>query len=437
MSTTSTPDHTHSHELSPCLISSATHHWLPKFQDLTLPTHIIPINQLFCDYLLAKGTVILPKPTTALVPTDPRSYLADASSLSSNSSSTSYESEHTSSSTSHSSTGTCHDVAGDIATQHAQDHGFPEIERSIADAIQLWDSIFIKLTWSAPQVCVSVLPGICSPCLPAASPPPPSPPRTQDAAWSTGSLKVDNPGAAFMLLKSSDRASFDLKYACVITTCENQVSPLSDATALSCHAIPRIPLTHRLGPGSSSTASDTRVQHHLVLKPWTAIHPAEEWRVVLDDSVLAISQRHQHVQGPADETTAAEIGAQVLEFVEAHVIPRGQPCQPCVVDIWAPAGQPPRVIDFAPCGAASRLSCFPTQEDDWACASASELPPHVAQVEVHSAARPSTAVPVRWYTEARVQPADFLQHALPADLAELQNPDTLDAAIRALRAANA
>lgn len=207
-------------------------------------------------------------------------------------------------------------------------------------------------------------------------------------------------------------------------------------------ALPCLPThspTHRLGTGSSSAASDASVQHHLVLKPWTAIHPAEEWRVVVGetDSVLAISQRHQYVQGPADEVKAADIGAQVLEFVEAHVIPRGLPCQPCVVDIWAPAGQPARVLDFAPCGDASRLSCFPTQGDEWACASASEFPPHVAQVEVHSAARPSMVVPVRWHTEARVQPAGFLQHALPADLAELQNPDTLDAAIRALRAAEA
>lgn len=154
-------------------------------------------------------------------------------------------------------------------------------------------------------------------------------------------------------------------------------------------------------------------------------------------SVCAVSQRHQHVQGPADEAKAAEIGEQVLHFLETQVVPRGLPCQPCVVDVWAPAGQLPRVLDFAPCGDAWGLSCFPVPSDGWACPAASDLPPHVAQVEVRPAGGRPEAVPVRWYTEARVQPAGFLQHALPADLAELQNPETLDAAIRALRAAHA
>lgn len=213
-----TPYRTRSQYALHSLISTATHTWLPKFHDITLPTHIIPINQLFCDYLLAKGTVLLPKPTTPLCPTDPRSYLADASSLSSSSSILSCESEHTSSSTSHSSTDSCSDPAGDIASQHAQEHGFPEIERSIADAIDLWDSIFIKLTWSAPQVCISGALSLRSAAqLMCAHSSLPFRPNTQDAAWSTGSLKVDSPGAAFMLLKSSDRASFDLKYAYVIT----------------------------------------------------------------------------------------------------------------------------------------------------------------------------------------------------------------------------
>eukprot|EP00598_Pedospumella_elongata_P000414 CAMPEP_0184973386 /NCGR_PEP_ID=MMETSP1098-20130426/5193_1 /TAXON_ID=89044 /ORGANISM="Spumella elongata, Strain CCAP 955/1" /LENGTH=367 /DNA_ID=CAMNT_0027495839 /DNA_START=27 /DNA_END=1130 /DNA_ORIENTATION=- len=125
-------------------------------------------------------------------------------------------------------------------------HDFSELDAAISEAIQeLQGEVMVKLNWSSPL----------------------------DAIWANaGSLKCRSASDIYLLLKASDRVTFDLEK--MFDLCSDD-GPVTNAL---CNAEPQYTLP-----------TD---QYTLVLRKWANLNPAMEFRVFIRNrSIIGISQR--------------------------------------------------------------------------------------------------------------------------------------------------
>jgi len=159
---------------------------------------------------------------------------------------------------------------------------FPELDQQIQRAIEeLGGEVFIKLNWSSPM----------------------------DASWMIGgSLKCFRPEDVYLLLKASDRITFDIEY--MMTSCAKAV-PTSEAT---------VDVT------AGGLAQKKRPEQvTLVVRKWANLHPSMEFRLfVHGHKLVGMCQRdvtsyydflHEESEG------LAELLQETFETKIAHVVP--------------------------------------------------------------------------------------------------------------------
>lgn len=134
-------------------------------------------------------------------------------------------------------------------------HDFSILDASINEAIQdLQGEVMVKLNWSCPL----------------------------DAIWANaGSLKCRSPSDIYMLLKSSDRVTFDLEKMFLLCPAVESTETLS---------LPDIMSTPTNNIGTVYTLPTA--EYTLVLRKWANLNPAMEFRVfVKDRAIIGICQR--------------------------------------------------------------------------------------------------------------------------------------------------
>lgn len=164
--------------------------WHGIFQKYTMKNRVIKLNEEFIKYL-GEDNLILPSSASRFLSDDQLSDDEDV-----------------------------HDAQDDEEDNSTFEHDFTALENEIVTAITaLKGEVFPKLNWSAPN----------------------------DASWMTGgSMKCRNVAELYLLLKASDRVTFDI---------EKMFSLCTD------------------------TENIPQIEYTLVLKKWANLNPAMEFRV--------------------------------------------------------------------------------------------------------------------------------------------------------------
>lgn len=146
-----------------------TSRWYGQFKRWSLKTSLLPLPSHFIDYL-EEDSILLPRPPewlTEKFPNDPRLQTSD---LSDDDWAEEAREEG------------AEEEAKGHETQYSQ-HDFAELESKIAEALDQFGTVFVKLNWTSPR----------------------------DAGWVTGNLKCSSPGEIFTLLKASELIEYDIK----------------------------------------------------------------------------------------------------------------------------------------------------------------------------------------------------------------------------------
>eukprot|EP00038_Savillea_parva_P009025 m.180735 g.180735 ORF g.180735 m.180735 type:complete len:532 (-) comp15086_c0_seq1:102-1697(-) len=199
---------------------------------------------------------------------------------------------------------------------------FPELEAKIQKAIDsLGGAVFPKLNWSAPR----------------------------DVPWimTTGTLKCHTPGDIFLLLKSSEFVTHDLTmpFDCCVDVAGDD----------DC--------------GDAADQSGPRVKYELVLRRWTDIATAMEFRCfVRQNELVGISQRDHTNFYPAVANAADDIKADLVSFFNTRIRTRF-PRDNYVFDIYRKGQGSMLLLDFNPLSPVTDALLF-----EWP-----ELLPHVPE----------------------------------------------------------
>ena len=274
------------------VLSCALPSWYPHLRSSTIRSVVIPLPHSFIHYLQQDG-ILLPTPPTTLTlnANDPRQESLNNEWSSSEEEgdeddlkappfrrppvSSSDDDEGEDDSTATTPTLPC----------------FPELEKNIQAAIdKLGGHVFPKLDWSSPR----------------------------DASFlKGGSLKCDNVGDIFLLLKGSDFVAHDITHA--FDACDKTVP----ATATT-----KTPATTTATTTTTTTTTTTipdppTRQHHLVLRRWCNLYPSQEFRcVVVQQRFKGMSQRHcDRCFKNMNATAMADMGALVQTFYDTALVP--------------------------------------------------------------------------------------------------------------------
>lgn len=263
--------------------------WYPTLARHALKAAVILLPDEFLEYLRSDGMALpLPAVDAPLHGHDPRrasSRRRRASSSFSSSSSSSCSSSSSSSSSS---------------AVPAKVYSFPELDAAIEAAVaELGGSVFPRLEWTAPA----------------------------DAVWitETRSLKCENAGQVYRLLKASDLVQYDI------------------TTARRAAAAPLL---------------------HLVLRRWYALSGANEWRgFVTDGALVAVSQRAVGTmfdRSPGDDD---RVRALLVDFV-ADVLRPSVPLASYAFDVYIDRKDRVWLLDLAPAHGTTATLLY-TPEEVW------------------------------------------------------------------------
>lgn len=191
---------------------------------------------------------------------------------------------------------------------------FPKLDAAITKHIaKLGGSIFPKLTWSAPR----------------------------DAAWiaTDGTLRCTNPGEIYLLLKSSEFVAHDLSSP--YEGCPDTVQPAPEGGAGAgadggCKA-------------AAAAAAASPAEVHLVLRKWTAILTAGEFRCfVTGNELVAISQRDYTTFYPSLVAIKAEVEADLVTFFTTKIKGKFAGGRNYTFDVYRRGTEDVLLIDFNP-----------------------------------------------------------------------------------------
>lgn len=223
---------------------------------------------------------------------------------------------------------------------------FPILEKQIQDVLDDYESVFPKLNWSSPK----------------------------DARWAVADnrLKCTNLAEIFLLLKSSDFITHDL------------TEPFK-----FCHDDRQDLLT--------------TIPYVLVLRKWSALQPAKEFRVfVKNNRIIGICQRdcenfYQHIR-----TSIDEIRTNIWDFF-VETIQNKFPSADFIVDIYRKDADRLYIIDFNPWGPMTDALLF-----DW------------TELMTLTAAENSQYVDFRYVASQNgIKANSYGQYAIPKDIADI------------------
>jgi hypothetical protein len=182
------------------ILSCQFHNWYPKFEKYTMKSRIINLSPEFIKYL-GEDNLVLPSSTDRYFVGDQLSDDEDDKVVE------------------------IHEDSSDEDVLETPD--FSAIETEITTAMKsLKGEVFIKLNWSAPS----------------------------DAAWMNGgSLKCRNLADVYLLLKSSDRITFDI---------EKMFEQCIDSDPVP------------------------TIDYKLIIRKWANLNPAMEFRAFVHDNIL-------------------------------------------------------------------------------------------------------------------------------------------------------
>ena len=214
------------------------HSWYPLFKKSSIKSIIIALEESFIAYL-GEDSIILPKSANAAFGVDQLSDDEDEVRKEASEEEGEFSEEEN------------EGEEGDNVVHHRQPqlhHDFPELDAQIKRAIDDLDGeVFVKLNWSAPQ----------------------------DAAWMNGgSLKCYRPADVYLLLKSSDRITFDIEHMLSYGKAEEAVVAVTGE-----HAQP------------SASSSSPIIRHRparmtLVIRKWSNLYPSKEFRLFVRSNSL-------------------------------------------------------------------------------------------------------------------------------------------------------
>lgn len=306
------------------LISCSIAEWYPKFEKHTFATVILPVTSEFVSWLVADGVYV--DDTNEAIPTRTRAPPALDED----------------------------DYNPDIAEEDEQDGQgnvevnvpaqlpmpmpmpMPQLGDRLCRAIdELGGAVMPKFTWSAPK----------------------------DAIWVSAnrSMRCTTPDEVLLLLKSSDRVSYD---------CEEAIAECKDA-------------------------SEPCQQHAIALRRWYDLKPGREFRCyVVDRRLTAVSQRDLTRYYPGIKQEKDDILLRIHEFYN-DIIRDTFPLETFAFDCYIPESGRVRVIDFNPPAGTTSALLF----DDWEhvytlrCTLSSPLP-EIRIVEEHEvlSIRPDTVL---------------------------------------------
>ncbi len=213
------------------------HSWysIPELRQKSLKSKIVNLDHDFLDYLASDG-IILPKcadddrPTTVFLPLGGNDEISDFD---------------------YNITGEAPNWDESVPSDDANRPNFPNFDNELRSIIsELGGSVFIKTNWSAPI----------------------------DAAWiNTSTLKCQRTADIYLLLKSSDRTTFDLEHMMLAS---NATAGAGDDTDTGTNE-------------STQTQTIQRPEESkLILRKWININPSMEFRVyILKGKLVGICQR--------------------------------------------------------------------------------------------------------------------------------------------------
>ncbi len=222
---------------------------------------------------------------------------------------------------------------------------FPELNEQIRQAIQSFpnQACVPKLNWSSPK----------------------------DAVWINGNtMECRTAGDVYLLCKASDFITFDLLYAQTDVVDDGG----DDVTGGGSHST----TSNAKQPPSPSTVTtttrhqddDTKRQNHtvqenvdngdesnlnfsfeLVLRKFCNLYPSQEFRCFVSyDTLLGISQRHQHYNFPFLQRSRNDYSLLIYDFYESAIRPNvhrmSSRLQQYVVDLYIDQQQRIWIIDF-------------------------------------------------------------------------------------------
>lgn len=203
-------------------------------------------------------------------------------------------------------------VAALTAARTSTTEDFQDLTSRIKQAIvDLKGEVFVKLNWSAPL----------------------------DASWlKGGSLKCLNSSEVYLLLKSSDRITFDIEHMfdlCVTNKDDDRVQ-------LVC---PKRPETF-----------------HLILRSWANLNPAMEFRLFVgNQSILGICQRDMSTYYDFLKNDMDDLEDLIVEFWENNVC-AAFGLDKYSVDVYVDKRRRVWIVDFNPFGDPSTSLLFDWEE---------------------------------------------------------------------------
>jgi hypothetical protein len=273
------------------LISCSIAEWYPHFKKHTFATIVVPVTSEFVSWLVTDGVFVDDAneaiPTRSRAPRrldeddyDPTMFIEDKDK------------------------DTGGDDEGVVSDQSTRDHRplpmpMPQLVDKVRTAIsELGGIVMPKFTWSAPK----------------------------DAIWVSmnKSMRCTTPDEVFLLLKSSDRVSYD---------CEEAIAECKDA-------------------------NEPYQEHVIALRRWFNLKPGREFRCfVINKTLTAISQRDLSRYYPEIKQDKNAILVRIQEFYDG-IIRDTFPLETFAFDCYVPENSTDRlrVIDFnPPAGATSAL----------------------------------------------------------------------------------
>ena len=218
--------------------------WYPILRKATIRSIVIPLPSTFIEYLNQDGIQLPDLPSNIEIhPNDPR-----------RESTTDWSSDEDDANEDDGN-----DTDKDTKTEEEiapTIYCFPELEILITNAIEkLGGDVFPKLNWSSPR----------------------------DASFiAGGTLKCDNVGSIFLLLKGSDFISHDLNHA--FDHCSDKDTLVEELNSDE---------KKKEKKQENESQSASMLQPQLVLRRWCNLYPSREFRCIVRNNVLVgISQRH-------------------------------------------------------------------------------------------------------------------------------------------------
>lgn len=278
--------------------------WYRKFRENTFPSEIIPLSDEFLSYLQEDGIHL---PAAVLPPSE--SSLSGWSTVEPGEKLTPpFELPEQPDSDSDSDSDSNSDSDDDPANEPGMSVSrFPELDERIDEALALFGGkVFPKFTWSAPN----------------------------DGTWlnENNSLKCTDTLQLYLLLKASDRVSYDI------------TSPFD-----RCHdhraTVPGFPEGLAV---QSTQGGEMQFQHCLVLRQWYALNLGMEFRCfVRGKKLIAVSQRHDDMFFEFLVGGEAKILTVIKQFVVKKVLPKWSMAH-FVLDLYVDQKDRVWIVDFNP-----------------------------------------------------------------------------------------